>query len=126
MPRLKRTPGYRIWLKNSLVLSWVGFSKKCSDQRSYNSIAVIFIVFEYLNEKKRRGGKDKKKMWYARQDSNLRSSAPEADALSPGLRAHNLFVNNRYEFTSQVRKYYFDLLIRSGCFSNVSLASPTT
>ena len=26
-------------------------------------------------------------MWYARQDSNLRSSAPEADALSPGLRA---------------------------------------
>ena len=30
-----------------------------------------------------------KLLWYARLDSNQRLSAPEADALSPELRAHN-------------------------------------
>ena len=31
-------------------------------------------------------------LWYARLDSNQRSPAPEAGALSPGLRAHILAI----------------------------------
>jgi hypothetical protein len=77
--------------------------------------------------------------WYARLDSNQRLSAPEADALSPELRAHltknadfgiwkcekfSLFVG-----FSQDQKNQRDLLFfaeRRSPFSMASLASPTT
>jgi hypothetical protein len=48
--------------------------------------------------------------WYARQDSNLRSSAPEADALSPGPQAH-ASENRKFDLISQgVKGVFMDII----------------
>ena len=49
--------------------------------------------------------------WYARLDSNQRLSAPEADALSPELRAHfkvlgkNLNISYKLELISKIEDH---------------------
>ncbi len=59
---------------------------------------MIILFFLLMQDLMCAGGADRfldKLFWYARLDLNQRSSAPEADALSPGPRAHADYVNKK-------------------------------